>query len=130
MLAVRILPLLLFCFSAHADLYRWVDPESGSVKLSSTPPPWFERDSSGPAVERIPYTPPAARGRQAEPNADSPAALRARWREAMRAAASQPSRERIEALQALTRELDRADPNGASQRRAELADFVARLQPR
>ena len=28
--------LLLLCFAApaYADLYRWIDPESGSVKLS------------------------------------------------------------------------------------------------
>ena len=27
--------------AAHADLYRWVDPQTGSVKFSSYPPPWF-----------------------------------------------------------------------------------------
>ena len=33
---------------AAADLYRWVDPESGSVKFSSYPPPWY----GDPAMER------------------------------------------------------------------------------
>ena len=37
---------------AEAQLYRWRDPESGSVKFSSLPPPWFIRGvSQGPHVE-------------------------------------------------------------------------------
>jgi len=36
---VRALALLLFiALPAHADLYRWIDPDSGSVKLSNLPP--------------------------------------------------------------------------------------------
>jgi hypothetical protein len=36
---VRALALLLaLAAPAHADLYRWVDPHSGSVKLSNLPP--------------------------------------------------------------------------------------------
>ena len=30
--------LLCVALPAHADLYRWVDPDSGSVKLSTLPP--------------------------------------------------------------------------------------------
>lgn len=33
---------------AAADLYRWVDPDTGSVKFSSYPPPWY----GDPAMER------------------------------------------------------------------------------
>ena len=31
--------LALLPLAAQADLYRWVDPETGSVKLSNYPPP-------------------------------------------------------------------------------------------
>lgn len=47
---------------ANADLYRWVDPETGSVKLSSYPPPWYgdpEREARSPAVEVIGSPAPA-----------------------------------------------------------------------
>ena len=43
-------------FPALADLYRWIDPESGSVKFSSVPPPWYgdaERERRAPPVEVI-----------------------------------------------------------------------------
>ena len=42
---------------AAGDLYRWVDPETGSVKFSSYPPPWYgkpELERRSPKVERIP----------------------------------------------------------------------------
>lgn len=58
MKAVFFLALLALPFLAYADLYRWIDPESGSVKLSSSPPPWYET-GPGPRVERIPYSAPA-----------------------------------------------------------------------
>src|SRR3954463_9243501 len=48
--------LFLLCFAApaHADLYRWIDPETGSVKLSSMPP-------SDPTLtaEVVPFRAPA-----------------------------------------------------------------------
>ena len=40
-----------------ADLYRWVDPETGSVKFSSYPPPWHgdaAKERRAPKVEHIP----------------------------------------------------------------------------
>ena len=52
------LAFLLLCSAAQADLYRWVDPESGSIKFSNSPPPWYETPN-GPKVERVPYAPPA-----------------------------------------------------------------------
>jgi len=42
---------------AAADLYRWVDPETGSVKFSNYPPPWHgdpELERRAPKVEVIP----------------------------------------------------------------------------
>ena len=49
--------LLVRAGPAAADLYRWVDPESGSVKFSSYPPPWFGDETKqrhAPKVEVIP----------------------------------------------------------------------------
>jgi len=46
-----------FSGPAAADLYRWVDPESGSIKFSSYPPPWFgdpAQERRAPKVEVIP----------------------------------------------------------------------------
>ena len=57
--------LLAWAGVAAADLYRWVDPDSGSVKFSSYPPPWYGdqgKDRRTPKVEVIPerrVTPPA-----------------------------------------------------------------------
>lgn len=48
---------------ASADLYRWVDPDTGSTKYSSYPPPWFgdpARERRAPKVEVIPTLAPAA----------------------------------------------------------------------
>ena len=49
--------LVLLAREALADLYRWVDPETGSVKFSSYPPPWYgdaEKEKRAPKVEHIP----------------------------------------------------------------------------
>jgi hypothetical protein len=56
--------LALAAPAADAQLYRWRDPQSGSVKLSSIPPPWYGRGvSNGPHVEVI------MRGRAVDPMA-------------------------------------------------------------
>lgn len=45
---------LLAAGVAEAQLYRWRDPETGAVKLSSVPPPWYGRGvSNGPHVDLI-----------------------------------------------------------------------------
>jgi len=121
------LAFLLLCSAAYADLFRWVDPESGSVKYSNAAPPWYET-GSGPKVERLPYTPPGARQLVADPSAPTPvAALQARWREMLLAVSSQPSPEGARAFAQLTAELDRADPAGAPRRKDELANVMRRL---
>lgn len=45
---------------AHADLYRWRDPETGSTRFSNVAPPWHGDGArvSGPAVEVIPRPKP------------------------------------------------------------------------
>lgn len=47
----------LFSGPAAADLYRWLDPDSGSIKFSSYPPPWYgdtAKEPRAPKVEVIP----------------------------------------------------------------------------
>ena len=57
--------LLAWAGVAAADLYRWVDPDSGSVKFSNYPPPWYgdqAKDRRAPQVEVNPerrVAPPA-----------------------------------------------------------------------
>lgn len=122
------LAFLLLLSAAHADLYRWVDPGSGSVKLSNAPPPWYER-GGGPAVERIPYTGPSARPAVTDPQAPAPVTvLQARWREALLAVSSQPTKENMQALALVTAELDKADPAGARRRQDEVASILRRAQ--
>jgi hypothetical protein len=130
MKAVFLLLLLALPLLAYADLYRWIDPQSGSVKLSNTPPPWYE-SGSGPQVERLPYSGPAAARATPQESAAAPvAALQARWREALNAASSQPSKERLEILVALTADLERTDPAGAPRRREEVAAVLRKILPR
>lgn len=117
------LAFLLLCSAAHADLFRWVDPATGSVKFSNSPPPWYET-GSGPAVERVPAQgagapPPSA------PEADSvpPSVtqLRARWRELLVVVMARPTPDNARAFAQVAAELDRVDPAGASRRQDEAA---------
>jgi len=125
---LALLPMLVLSAAAHADLYRWLDPGSGSVKFSNTPPPWYE-SGSGPQVERIPDASPGARPAAADSAAPDPVAvLQARWRELLLSLASQPTPEGAQALIALTAQLDRADPAGARRRQQEVASVLAKVQ--
>ena len=121
--------------SVHAQLYRWLDPDSGSIKFSSLPP-------SDPRVQAEVVTPrsgpmprqPAASGSALPPVAP----LDTRWREVLaklmtvteKAVLSSPDsvRQDIEMLQALRAELDRTDPAGAPQRQSEQAAVLERLR--
>jgi hypothetical protein len=127
------LALAFFSQAALADLYRWVDPESGSVKFSSYPPPWYgdpQLEKRSPRVERIPEAAPAAAGEAKAPPGSERESLEARRRALMQELSTVSARSdfdrggagfkrQLEAYQALTVELDRLDPKGADRRRAE-----------
>ena len=136
--------MLFAAASAHADLYRWVDRETGTVKFSNTPPPWYgdpEKERGAPAVEVLRYRTPGAASKPS-PEAEGAAAaaraiaaLEARWTELLRFFASLPPstdfsragpgfRQQIEAYQALFAELDRLDPAGAQRRRTQEAGIM------
>jgi hypothetical protein len=142
--------LLSASFAAHADLYRWIDRETGSVKFSNTPPPWYgdaEKQRGAPAVEVVPYrgpgTGPAPKptpqteGAAAEARAI--AVMEARWLELVRFFASLPPstdfsragpniRPQLEAYQTLSADLERLDPAGAPRRRAQQANALANIR--
>jgi uncharacterized protein DUF4124 len=143
-----LLVLAWSAFHAHADMYRWVDPSTGSVKYSNIPPPWFgdaEKQRTAPPVEvireRKPQAPrkPAAPPQGAAASASAVVALEARWAELAKFLASLPPtadlradagvRQQIEAYQALGAELDRIDPAGSARRRAHEASLRAGLKP-
>lgn len=142
---MKIFFLLLFfaSFAARADLYRWVERGSGSVKYSSTPPPWYgdpERERGAPAVEVLRY--PAAGKPAAGPA--SPAGRQSVELEARRTdllkffyalppttdLASPGVREQVQLYLAISAELDRLDPPGASRRRAQQPPILAALAGR
>jgi hypothetical protein len=132
--------LLAAALPAHADLYRWVDPESGSPKFSNSPPPWYDT-GSGPAVERIPSAQPNPRAAAPEKPAAQPSvpALEARWRALLQSFSAlrqsefttpdEALRQRIVSFQGLTNELDMVDPTGKARRTAELLSVMQSLKP-
>jgi hypothetical protein len=111
-----------------------VDPETGSIKLSSLPP-------SDPAISAqiVPYKARAAPG-VAKPGAaaDAVQALQARWSNLLtqltglsqqdfdRAGAG--VRQQVEAYQAASAELDRLDPSGAARRRTESTSLLEKFK--
>lgn len=135
------------CTPAHADLYRWVDPDTGSVSLSTLPP-------SDPRVhaELVPYRGAAAPPRPgasagappkpappAEPSASVPE-LEARLHElSSKLAAATPQdlakngdalRQQLVAYEVVRGQLDRLDPAGAQRRAAEATALIERLRQR
>ena len=140
------LAMVVFTSPAGADLYRWVDPESGSVKFSSYPPPWYgdpEKERRAPKVERIPSgaPKPAAAATPAAPaaqKADGLATLVQRYKSILRSLSVLPAdadfsragagfQQQMEAYNAVAAELDRLDPKGSDRREAEAQPLLDRL---
>jgi hypothetical protein len=144
---MRVLLLLtaLAAFPVHAELYRWIERETGTVKYSSYPPPWFgdpEKERRSPAVEVIRYQGPAPSGSAAAkpaPGASLVAALEAQWNALTQFFGSLPPgtdfaragagiQQQLEAYQAVSAELDRMDPAGAARRRAQEAGILEAIR--
>jgi hypothetical protein len=127
---------------AYADLYRWVDRETGSVKFSSYPPPWFgdpAREMYAPAVEVIRYGTTAAPAPKPAAIESLKAALEAQWKTLTQFFASLPPssdfaragsglQQQLQAYEAVRAELDRLDPAGAARRRAQAAGIFETLR--
>ena len=138
---------ILVTTPAYADLYRWVDPQTSSVKFSSYPPPWFGQPAlelNAPATEVVVYRPPGAPKPAAEPAKPSVAASVLAALETRLAGLTQffsalPSntdfsragagiQQQLEAYQAVAAELDRLDPAGAARRRQQEVGFMETLR--
>ena len=143
--------LLLWSASSFADLYRWIDPETGSVKFSSYPPPWYgdaQTEKRAPKVEHIPERKPAdstpvpgpaaANGLPAPSQGDSLPSLEAQRKRLLQELGSPPAqkelqsggtalRKQLEGLAAVNAALDRLDPAGADKRRAEAQPVLEKL---
>lgn len=42
--------MLMLSGAAHARMYQWTEPETGSTQLSGKPPVWYRSESGGPRV--------------------------------------------------------------------------------
>ena len=137
-----LLAVLLGSGQAAADLYRWVDPETGSVKFSSYPPPWYGDETKqrrAPKVEHIPARGPGASAR-IEPAPDAPrdagTSLDAleRQRKAvlqqLSVSAGRPgagTQQQLQALATVMEQLDKLNPEGAQARRVETEAVLQKL---
>ena len=130
---------------ALADLYRWVDPETGSVKFSSYPPPWYgdaAKQRRAPKVEFF----PAGRNAAGGPDAANPEQEGAKRMEALEAQrksllqqlarpalqsgaerGAQALQKQLEAYSALSEQMDKLDPGGAGARRSEMQVLIDRI---
>ncbi len=151
-MACALLAVFLFrAAPAGADLYRWVDPETGSVKFSSYPPPWYDDPAQArraPKVEHIPAGHDAVAKPGAETKPEPAAAPRdgARRLEALetrrramlqqlsklppQSAAGRGSPElqkQLEDYDELSDEIDELDPAGAAARRRETRPLIDRI---
>ena len=149
--------LAIAAFPALADLYRWVDPQTGSVKYSNHPPPWHgdAAKASGPKVEVIPSRvsappqpepdkpaaakPAAAAAPSPEEKAGLLADLENRWRNMLEdlgtfnnradfERAGAGLRQQVEAYDAVRAEMDRIDPAGAARRRREEGSSIDQVK--
>jgi hypothetical protein len=137
-----LLAVLLCSGQAAADLYRWVDPETGSVKFSSYPPPWYGDEAKqrrAPKVEHIPARGPGASARiepapdaprDAAPSLDALERQRKATMEQLNASAGRPGAEtqkQLESLAAVIEQLDKINPEGAPLRRVETEAMLQKL---
>jgi hypothetical protein len=144
---MRCLYVLAFISSAAwssvalADLYRWVDPETGSVKFSSYPPPWYGDEAKqrrAPKVEVIPAGRDTGAGSEAATAAQE-GAKRLEGFEAQRKVllqqlarpgaerGSQALQKQLEAYSALAEQMDKLDPMGAGTRRTEMQVLIDKI---
>lgn len=145
-IAIALIVVFLFrAGPAAADLYRWVDPETGSVKFSSYPPPWYDdpaQSRRAPRVEHIPAgrdavaKPEAAvRPREGARRMDVLEMQRKAMLQQLSKLAPQSGTERgaqalqkqLEAYDDLSDQMDEFDPAGAAARRREMQTLIDRL---
>ena len=145
MLRLSLLMISFWSLPAFADLYRWIDPETGSVKFSSYPPPWYgdpEQERRAHKVEHIPERKPGPAAAPDSAPGGAPGtsldALEARRKQVMQQLTVLPTqqdfqrggaglKQHLDAYAAVSAEMDRLDPRGAETRRAEAQPLLEKL---
>jgi hypothetical protein len=143
-----VIAMLAWAAPAAADLYRWVDPETGSVKFSSYPPPWYGDEAQqrrAPKVEHIParsnpvlpLDPADGRPRDSGPPEGGQQALEAQRKAMLQQIAESAARggpergqgmqKQLEAFADLTARLDKINPEGAAARRTEAEALLQKM---
>jgi len=135
--------LLFLAASAHADLYRWVDPATGSVTYSNVPPadPRVTPQTvpyTGPLPPKAPAPPPGAKAPASAPATASVPALEAEFNALYAQLASVPPesfrnasealRRQMQSYEGLRSQLDELDPGGASRRAAASLALAERVR--
>jgi hypothetical protein len=138
---LALLLAVLLAAPAHADLYRWRDPQTGSIKYSNHPPPWYGdpvREIGSPPVEVVPDLSPRAAAAPPKDALAKPAAkqgpgalsnLEAQFGTLLQFFKQMPQstdfdrtgaalQQQADMYRAVAAELDRQDPAGAARRRA------------
>jgi hypothetical protein len=130
---------------AAADLYRWIDPETGSIKYSSYPPPWYGDEAKqrrAPKVELIPAgsdtvarPEPGALPQEGARRMEALEAQRKAMLQQLSGLAAQAGSERggpalqkqLGAYAVLADQIDRLNPEGAAARRGELQTAIEKI---
>src|SRR6185503_4158788 len=123
---------------AHAELYRWIDPDTGSVKYSTSPPGDAGVNAAVVPYKAPPTPPPAAVPAAGAAQPGALAGLEARWTDLLNQLsaltpqdlrrAGEGLKQQIEAYGALSAELDRLDPSGSDRRRQQSEAMLERLR--
>ena len=120
---VLAMPVLVFLWIAPAlaDLYRWVDPETGRVKFSSYPPPWFNDAASQGRAPKVEVIAPSKMAPAFAPETEGEPAPKAAERGVSRDALVKQVTQRVAALAS-------SAPEAMGQAYAELAEPLQQLE--
>jgi hypothetical protein len=115
--------VLIFFWTAPvlADLYRWVDPETGSVKFSSYPPPWMNDAASKGRAPKVEVIAPSRSAPAFAPETQGESAPKAAERSGGREALLKQLAQRVAALAS-------SPPEAMAQAYAEFAEPLQQLE--
>jgi len=119
-LAVAVLTFLWIA-PALADLYRWVDPQTGTVKFSSYPPPWFNDPAQQGRAPKVEVIAPSKVAPAFSTETEGEPAPKAAERSVGRDALLKQVAQRVATLAS-------SPPEAMSQSHAELAESLQQLE--
>jgi len=119
-LAVAVL-ISVWIAPALADLYRWVDPATGTVKFSSYPPPWFNDPASQGRAPKVEVIRPGRTAPAFAPETEGEPAPKAAERGVSRDALLKQLAQRVAALAS-------SPPEARGRAHADLAEPLQQLE--